>query len=65
MILEIMFPRMKLSNTAFFMVYIPLLLFILHFSSFCYLSINEEMGFAVKLRGKQEKPYKQIVWVEG
>lgn len=53
---------MKLSNTAFTMVYIPVLLFILHFSSFCYLSMNENMGFAVKLRGKQEKPYEQIGW---
>lgn len=52
---------MSLSNTAFIMVYIPVLLFILHFSSFCYLLIKENTGFAVKLRGKQEKPHEQIV----
>lgn len=65
MILEIKFSRMKLSNTAFTMVYIPVLLFMLHFSSFCYLSMNENIGFAVKLRGKQEKPYEHLEWMEG
>lgn len=34
---------MKLSNTAFIIMYIAVLLFILHFSSFCYLSINENL----------------------
>lgn len=54
--LRIKFPRMKLSNTAVIMVHIPVLLSILHSSSFCYLLIEENMGFAVKLRGKQERP---------
>lgn len=55
MMLEIKFPRMKLSNTAFIMMHIPVLLSILHSSSFCYLLIEENTGFAVKL-GKQERP---------
>lgn len=50
---------MKLSNTAFIIVYISVLLFILHFSSFCYLSINENL-----LCCTIEREARETIWTD-